>query len=120
MKPFLLLFVGLIFLTNLWGQKSDYATCNGSVSISANAVYRLNFLGKSKHDQLNLFGYAKEDSVSTNTIWLNYTPATSGELSLQIQSCKTPLSIYILECPTENACQKIKEKEANLYNISKG
>jgi len=114
MKPFLLLFVGLIFLTNLWGQKSDYATCNGSVSISANAVYRLNFLGKSKHDQLNLFGYAKEDSVSTNTIWLNYTPATSGELSLQIQSCKTPLSIYILECPTENVCQKIKEKEANL------
>lgn len=114
MKSFSVLFVGLICLTNLWSQKSDYATCSGSISISANAVYRLNFLGKSKQDQLNLYGYSKEDSASTNNIWLHYTPLTSGDLSLQILGCNAPLSIYILECPEENACEKIKDKEANL------
>ncbi len=101
-------------MTNLWGQKSDYANCSGSVSISANALYRLNFLGKSKHDQSNLYGYAKEDSATTNTIWLNFSPVTSGDLSLQILGCHTPLSIYILDCPTENSCDKIEDKEANL------
>jgi outer membrane protein OmpA-like peptidoglycan-associated protein len=104
----------LILVFSALGQKSDVTICRGSTSVSKNVPYALNFLGKKKTDAFNLFGYCNFPNISNNYIWLNFTPNSFGNLDFVFGNKPDSLTIFVFECKTNDPCNEIIEKRANL------
>ena len=74
----------------------------------------MNFLGKKKSDDLNLFGYCNFTNISNNYLWLDFQPNSYGKLQIVFDNVPDSITVFIFECKTPQPCEEITEKKANL------
>ena len=95
-------------------QRSSYYTCEQGISLSQNNFYHLAFQGKKGIDKSGLNGYAGEDEVSKNQIWLFFDPPFSGLITLKIRNTKSSFNTFIFGQEKDNICTDFSKRKAKL------
>jgi outer membrane protein OmpA-like peptidoglycan-associated protein len=104
----------LLICFGVLGQRANLSLCSGSSSVEKNTRYSLDFLGKKKSDDLNLFGYCNIPSISNNYLWFDFQPSSYGNLQIVFHNVPDSTTVFIFECKTPQPCEEIIEKKANL------
>ena len=105
--------IALVSLNSL-GQRTSYYTCEQGISLSHNNYYHLAFQGRKGIDKSALNGYAKNQELSKNQVWLFFDPPSSGLILLNTKHENLSFSTYILAENSEGICRDFDKGKAKL------
>ena len=100
--------------SDLRGQRTSYYTCEQGISLSQNNYYHLAFQGRKGIDKSALNGYAKNQELSKNQVWLFFDPPSSGLILLNTKHDDLSFSTYILAENSEGICRDFDKGKAKL------
>ena len=95
-----------------FSQKNDYSSCRGSVKLSTNNAYTLDFLGKKGIDKSSLFGYINNMTVSKNAIWSTFEPGKRGKLQIKCKSQIDSFHMVIFKTGVGSSCEDLEMRKA--------
>ena len=109
-----IMIIALVSLNSL-GQRTSYYTCEQGISLSHNNYYHLAFQGRKGIDKSALNGYAKNQELSKNQVWLFFAPPSSGLILLNTKHDDLSFSTYILSENSEGICRDFDNGKAKLF-----
>lgn len=106
----------LFFVINAfrWFSQSDYANCEGNISVNANTWYDTRFQGKSGKNKSGISYYCNLPIHSNNLIYFHFSPNSNGRLSINTKTLKDTLILFVFEVPSSMDCKAIAKRNANL------
>ena len=89
------LLTSFLFSLGSMGQRTSYYNCEQGISLSHNNFYHLAFQGRKGVDKSDLKGYAQNQNLSKNQIWLYFDPPSSGLIQLNTRETEVQFSTFV-------------------------
>jgi len=108
------LLTSFLFSLGSMGQRTSYYNCEQGISLSHNNFYHLAFQGRKGVDKSDLKGYAQNQNLSKNQIWLYFDPPSSGLIQLNTRETEVQFSTFVFAEHNEGICNDFSKGQAKL------
>lgn len=95
-------------------QKGSYTRCSDGIVLSHNNDYHVVFSGKPGPDKSGLNGYATNELITKNKIWLFFDPPNDGIINIKSKGKSTSFGTYIFQEASGDICSDFQKQKAKL------
>jgi len=103
---------------HLYGQQGSYTKCSDGIVLSHNNQYHVVFSGKPGLDKSGLNGYATDEQITKNKIWLFFDPPSDGVINIKTKGEACSYSTYVFKETSGDICSDFYKQKAKLLAYS--